>query len=471
MRKGAFAEAAVTHSDVWGLREAKYTYLLSHSLGSTPASAVHPSAGLFLFVPQNEDAKADFSQFVAVSEVFESGSNGIQTSRDHVVYDFTEKECRQVIEEFRSPERAIQTPRLRQKYWPRKKVATYEPGDTRGWRVPEAREELRSDKAWESRFVRSLYRPLDFRMLFFADYMIDWPRMEVMSQMLRPNLSLCVGRAGSAASNQEWNIVFVADTLVDMNLFYRGGNVNFPLRVSRSAQSLGLNEWESKPNFQADFIKAISDALGLTCHRSGELPEALTAEDILYYAYAVFNSPSYRARYADLLKFDFPRLPLISNPELFQALARIGGELVAVHLMEREEPGCRVATYSGPVNPEVGRVGWSNDTVWLDAAATKRGQPAKAGTIGFQNVPEAVWHFRIGGYQVCEKWLKDRKRRRLSKDEVTHYQRLVAALAETIRLMEEVDEVIEQHGGWPSAFQTDKTQDLSFTPFDSHQGD
>jgi SOS-response transcriptional repressor LexA len=113
-----------------------------------------------------------------------------------------------------------------------------------------------------------------------------------------------------------------------------------------------------------------------------------------------------------------------------------------------------VTIYIGPKNPEVTRVGWSEDTVWLDAAATKKGQPATPGTIGFRGVPEAVWNFHIGGYQVCEKWLKDRKGRTLSQDDIAHYQKIVVALAETIRLMNEIDEVIQRHGGWPGAFQS-----------------
>ncbi len=111
-----------------------------------------------------------------------------------------------------------------------------------------------------------------------------------------------------------------------------------------------------------------------------------------------------------------------------------------------------ITSCAGPKNPEVGRVAWSDDTVWLDAAATKK-VSRDAGTIGFRGVPEDVWNFHIGGYQVCEKWLKDRKGRTLSKDDIGHYQKIVVALAETIRLMKEIDEVIEKHGGWPGAFQ------------------
>ena len=107
------------------------------------------------------------------------------------------------------------------------------------------------------------------------------------------------------------------------------------------------------------------------------------------------------------------------------------------------------------MNPEVCRVGWSDGTVWLDADKTnaREGHRAtKPGTIGFGGVPEEVWDFHIGAYQVCHKWLKDRKGRTLSNEDIAHYQKIVVALNETIRVMAIVDDVIEAHGGWPGAF-------------------
>ena len=175
---------------------------------------------------------------------------------------------------------------------------------------------------------------------------------------------------------------------------------------------------------------------------------------IFQFIYAVFHSATYRALYLDLLRLDFPRIPLPGSAELFCNLARLGSEIVALHLMESPSLEHLITTYSGPKNPEVGRVSWSGDTVWLNAVATRKGQPTTPGSIGFLGVPEAVWNFQIGGYQVCEKWLKDRKGRTLSKDDITHYQKVVVALSETIRLMKEIDEVIDSHGGWPGAFTT-----------------
>ena len=126
--------------------------------------------------------------------------------------------------------------------------------------------------------------------------------------------------------------------------------------------------------------------------------------------------------------------------------------------------------YTGPKNPKSDRVGWSDDTVWLDAGKTnaREGHRAtKPGTIGFHGVPEEVWDFHIGGYQVCHKWLKDRKGRTLSDEDVAHYQKIVVALNETIRIMGEIDEVIEEHGGWPDAFATNaysETEELDELP-------
>jgi Type ISP C-terminal specificity domain len=153
---------------------------------------------------------------------------------------------------------------------------------------------------------------------------------------------------------------------------------------------------------------------------------------------------AYRERYGTLIKNGFPRLPLTGNLVLFRTLARLGSELVALHLFESSKLDRPLAAYAGQKNPAVDKVSYSRETVWLD----------KAHANGFRGVPESVWHFHIGGYQVCEKWLKDRKGRTLSKDDIVHYQKLVVALAETIRLMKEIDKVIEADGGWPGAFRS-----------------
>ena len=175
-----------------------------------------------------------------------------------------------------------------------------------------------------------------------------------------------------------------------------------------------------------------------------DLPAGLTPEDIFHYIYAILHSPTYRTRYAEFLKIDFPRVPLTSSLDLFRALAKLGGELVALHLMESPKLDKHMTKWVGDKKQEVEKVTCSDDTVWID----------KAKTAGFTGVPENVWAFHIGGYQVCEKWLKDRKGRTLSDEDIIHYHKIVVALSETIRLMSDIDAVIAAHGGWPGAFAT-----------------
>jgi predicted helicase/very-short-patch-repair endonuclease len=164
--------------------------------------------------------------------------------------------------------------------------------------------------------------------------------------------------------------------------------------------------------------------------------EVFTPEDIFNYAYAIFHSPTYRTRYAEFLKIDFPRLPLTSDKELFRSLAEKGSELVSLHLMESPVLNTPITKYPVDGSHKVEKVEYNEDNrrVYINK------------TQYFEGVPPEVWNFHIGGYQVCHKWLKDRKDRTLSYDERVHYQKIVVALKETIRLMEGIDEIIP---GWP----------------------
>jgi predicted helicase len=167
------------------------------------------------------------------------------------------------------------------------------------------------------------------------------------------------------------------------------------------------------------------------------LAQTFGPEDVFHYLYAVLHAPTYRTRYADFLKIDFPRVPLTSDAELFRRLCAAGAELVALHLMERHGPALCGYPEAGDNVVETVRYTAENGRVWINQ------------TQYFEGVPPAAWAFHIGGYQVCQKWLKDRKGRALSYDDLQHYQRIVAALAETIRLMAEIDAAIDESGGWP----------------------
>lgn len=208
---------------------------------------------------------------------------------------------------------------------------------------------------------------------------------------------------------------------------------------------------------------------------SGEPPRTFTPEDVFHYIYAVLHSPTYRKRYAEFLKIDFPCIPLTSDLELFRKLCQKGADLVALHLLEPDYAAASWNLDKSKPNPfhNVGvRYPVSGDDavekghpkyfapgekapgsdeplkegrVYISAEKPRKGKRGQY----FEGVPPEVWAFHVGGYQVCEKWLKDRQGQKLSYDDKEHYKKIVMALGETIRLMREIDSTIEQHGGWP----------------------
>ena len=392
------------------------------------------------------NASDEYRSWSALKDVFTVGGSGIKTERDRVSIHWTLQECRQAVEDFRTePESA-----LRKKYGLE--------SDSRDWKVAGAKADVRTHRS-EALFRRVLYRPFDVRHIWYSGQtrgFVGTPGYPTMRHLLDgKNLSLLTCRQQAELGFRHAFCTRLLAECCSVSLKTREITSVFPLYVIGNQQELALHSARA-PNFTRQFLMSTSSALGRPSEGPYGLPRGIPSEHIFHYAYAVFHSPEYRSRYVEFLKIDFPRLPLPGSLDLFGELAHHGGELVAIHLMESPKLDDLIQTYVGPTTPEVGRVSWSDDTVWIDAATTKRGQSAEPGTIGFRGVPEAVWNFKVGGYQVCEKWLKDRRGRTLSKDDIAHYQKIVIALAETIRIMREIDEVIEKHGGWPGAFQTGK---------------
>lgn len=267
--------------------------------------------------------------------------------------------------------------------------------------------------------------------------------------MLQKNLALVTLRING--SGDEF-VMLATNCLIEKGSLPRGNYSFFPLYLYSDSEgtqtTLGLHS-ERRLNFSPPFTHMICAKLGLSAKGLHGQPADLPPEDIFHYAYAVFHSPDYRSRYAEFLKIDFPRLPLTGNLELFRTLAQLGGELTALHLMESPKLDDHITEFIGS-NRTVSKVIYADETVWIDGTSTAKAP--KPGTSGFAGVPEDVWNFHIGGYQVCEKWLKDRKGRTLTDDDIAHYHKIIVALSNTIRLMAEIDEVIESHGGFPAAF-------------------
>ena len=469
--KAAAASRCVCHTDLWGEREQKYRWLWEHGSADTEWVRLEPGPPFHLFEPFDDAGTGAYYDWPAINDVMAVNVTGIVTARDAFVIDFDREALRGRIADLRS--KSLSDDAVRKKYFVGKGSKKYPPGDSRGWILPAARRNIREDDQWDERYAPVLYRPFDIREMYYVPWMVDWPRTEAMGHMLAgENQALCIGRAGQVIGSSVWDVLFASTLPSDLNLFRRGGNCLFPLYlypgVGKADESL-FSRWSKgkdgrTPNLDSGFVAQLADAVDLrfVSDGCGDLRKAFGPEDVVAYIYAVFHSPGYRERYEAQLKLDFPRVPLPGSVDLFRQLAEAGHDLLALHLLESPKLGKPITTYAGPKNPEVGRVGWSNGTVWLDAGKTnaREGHRAtKPGTICLRGVPEEVWDFHIGGYQVCHKWLKDRKGRARSDEDLAHYQKIVVALNETIRIMDEIDEVIEAHGGWPDTFHTGSEAD------------
>lgn len=411
----------VSHASLWGTQGHKYATLAQGSMSTTSWQKVYPSSPFYLFIPQDSNLRNQFENWPCVNEVFSISTPGIVTGQDALTIAFDEVEALKLAEAHGLTARAIQ---------------------------------------------KILYRPLDYRFIVYHKSVVTRMRNEVMKHMLAgKNLGLITVRR--VPSGKECGY-FSASSCLISNGAIRSDNQSIdtllPLYLYPDTDDEGDNIdlfSERRSNLSAEFTMSLSSLLGFPHEGNHDNAEGAAHEDIFHYAYAVFHSPSYRTRYAEFLKIDFPRLPLTSNLELFRKLACLGCELKSLHILESSKLNDPIIGFIG-TDKQVSKVIYTADnggTVWIDGLGSpKKPQP---GTSGFAPVPKEVWNFQVGGYQVCQKWLKDRGSKKgnpgrtLTDEDIAHYQKIIIALTETIRLMAEIDEVIETHGGWPGAFQTE----------------
>ncbi|MES5814860.1 type ISP restriction/modification enzyme [Pseudoxanthomonas sp. Soil82] len=416
-RRAINASHGVEHAELWGLREAKYEALCQRDNAVQPKPLNQVVSPQFFFVPKSLDDVDEYLSSPSLSFLFKFVGQGIQTKQDDFALQPTEDGLVRVVEDVR----ALSVQEL---------MGRYDlPESTASWSLHWAKRDVSGS---QGSAIRVAVKPFESKWTYFtgnSNGFLARPRREATERMLGGNLAIIAKRQ---SKEMPFSSVFVVNSPINEGIFAidpKGRESVFPLQSPHeSGAELSLFERGSSSNL---------NSAALPKEYRGEAPES-----IFHYAYAVLHSPGYRSRYAEFLKIDFPRLPLTGNLELFRVLARLGGELTSLHLLESPRLAQAITEFVGGQNPEVEKVSWSRDTVWID----------KAQTAGFHGVREEVWNFHIGGYQVCQKWLKDRKGRTLSKDDIGQYHKIVVALSETIRLMAEIDRIIDQHGGWPRAF-------------------
>lgn len=368
-------QAQVFHHELYGLREKKYEYLSNHGLNDVPWQELKLEKPLYFFVPKDFATQRDYDSCFKINELMPISTSGVKTHHD---------------------------------------------------------KELVSTSPFNSEFNKPYtYRPLDNQWIDYDLNKVVRHRYKYMSHILdKDNVSLIIGPQGQAVGPMPWNVVFVSENLVDTNIFYRGGGIVFPLYLYQE----NMGKEERVVNFKKELYDSIAKSLNyLPCYDDNVLVDptsdyngVLYPQDLFDYIYAVLHSPSYRERYKEFLKIDFPRIPYPAEWEKFRDLAEKGEELRLLHLME-DLPSKTGVTFPVAGSLRVDCYRWQDNRVYINAEQY------------FEGVPESAWQFFIGGYQPAQKWLKDRKGMTLSFEDVKHYGRIIYVLQQTERIMQEID--------------------------------
>jgi hypothetical protein len=415
-----------TLTDLWGPRETKYRWLVSNTSLTMPQTKIDPQPPYYyLVLPEGDGLESDWQSYLPITDVFLKRSTGTETGFDDLLIAFTESELRDKVDVFSGDASEDDLANI------------FSISDGHAAVLFANRRTVCRDLDQHIRRIQ--LRAYDYRVALLRKDLLKTNSFNVM-------LDLSSGAPGLVTTRQTKE-AFAAFAITGFcghkcTSSYDRSYV-FPSATAASSGMLTT----ATPCIHRDVLSRFSQ-LGWSSPGDGDL----LRHAVLAYSLAVLNAPSYSTTFASRLRRDWPRLPLSCNAGLVRKLVDLGAQLIAVQTMESPILDECTTIYVGPRNPTVGKVNWSDNTVWLDGSAAKKARAATPGSIGFRGVPEAVWAFRLGGYQVCEKWLKDRKGRTLSGDEIAHYQKIVVALSETIRVVGEIDDVIDAHGGWPGAF-------------------
>ncbi len=371
----------VFHSDLYGKREQKYDFLNENSIASINWNELEIKNPGFFFVKKNFDAEKIYNKGFGINSLFGVSTSGIKTHNDRELISFN-----------------------------------------------------KFDKNTHCYF----YRPFDIRFIQYDVKKVLRHRFSVMKHFFKKNLGLVACRQQSTFYFQH---CFITDKLSDINsisLQTKEISYVFPLYLySVSADNMDISEsTNTDPNLNMEIVSDIAKGIGLSFTPetvsfgfAQERKGTFAPIDILDYIYAVLHSPSYREKYKEFLKIDFPRVPHPKDAKTFWQLVKLGGDLRQMHLLESPVLEKRTTAYPQQGENIVEKIRFENSRVWINREQC------------FGKVPQAAWEFYIGGYQPAQKWLKDRRGRKLNFDDIVHYQKIITALSETDRIMKQTDKI------------------------------
>lgn len=445
---GVGGARGVWRHDLWGTREQKYAWLNENDVSTVPWGAdLKPPPPQYLFArPDDEGLTREYEAGWRIPDIFSLSGDpapGIVTTHDEFAISWTKKDAQEKVEALLATRNEAEA---------RKRFSLCTQNQ---WVYKRAKEEL-ADGAWRKQLVEIVYRPFDRRWTVYNRNVAVHRRERLSSHLLDGNnVALVTSRQKS--QDGEWTLVGVVNGVVESTYISNKTkeiNYAFPLRFQADEVGEPLFATKGKAatrrrvNFGGDYLRELAKHTGLRFVEEGVAADGeFGPEDVFSFVFAVLHAPQYRSRYQDCLGRDFPRIHVPRGASLFRELSRFGSDLVDYHLMKkvRLESASQLPSGSNSVD----------QTLFIQSG-DDNGRVSINPQQAFGGVSRRVYEFRVGCYKVCEKWLKDRKGRVLSAKDVEHYRGILGAVAETIRIMDEIDRCIDAHGGWPGAFVTEK---------------
>lgn len=391
-KKGKDEPGKVYHKDLYGLRQQKYDVLNDARIEKIGYKEVQPKAPMYFFVPKDFELEEEYNKGFKVNELFKIYNVGVVTSNDAALVNSDANTLRNNVERINTKD---------------------------------------YDKGLECKFA---YRALDNRILYYDEGLIERARKDIMGHLLTPgNIAMVVGKQ----CVDDWKYAFITDSVTNFNYIATAGRLGagyvFPLYLYKE----NLGKKERIVNFNKESYDKIAQGLNyLPCYDDNILVDptseyngVLYPQDLFDYIYAVLHSPSYRERYKEFLKIDFPRIPYPTDWEKFRDMVEKGEELRLLHLME-DIPSKTGITFPVAGSLQVDCYRWQDNRVYINSEQY------------FEGVPESAWNFFIGGYQPAQKWLKDRKGLTLTFEDVKHYGNIIYVLQQTEQIMQEIDGIM-----------------------------
>ncbi len=387
--------ATVYHYDVYGKRDEKYDFLSNNSIDSIEWTELENKDPEYFFVPKDFAEAESYNLGFGIGVLFPVNNVGIATGKDKELVAFDSK----IIENL-----------------------------------------------YQMQSTKYFYRPFDTRYTIFNKKILQRARYDTMKHLMKNNLAL---QATSKNRQLSLGYFFISNSITDRHLLDSAADSmsSFPLYLYPEKSGNDMIAAESRtPNLNTEIVNEIAEKIGLTFTDEKEEAESSFAPiDILDYIYAVLHSPTYREKYKEFLKIDFPRIPYPATVETFRQLVEFGGELRQIHLLESPKVNEFITSYpkdgDNKVTTKISKKDWE-----LFDIEKQLGRIWINDEQYFDNIPLVAWEFYIGGYQPAQKWLKDRKERTLNYEDVLHYQKIIVALCETDRIMKEIDGIVELSG-------------------------